>query len=159
MAKRDDAKADDFLNLGRSRLQIDDFKNAGDALDKYLKITKEPAPRCIGLTALTLAQIGLRDFDAAQKSVNEALSLQGDGRLNALAKIADGDIQMGRGNFDAAGKRYQEISLVIDDEEITPRALEKAIDACTKAGQEPDAKKLLNTLKSRYPEYMQRKTK
>ena len=159
MAKRDDAKADDFLNLGRSRLQIDDFKNAGDALDKYLKTTREPAPRCIGLTALTQAQIGLRDFDAAQKSVNEALSLQGDGRLNALAKIADGDIQMGRGNFDAAAKRYQEISLVIDDEEITPRALEKAIDACTKAGQEPDAKKLLNTLKSRYPEYMQRKGK
>ena len=159
MTKRDDAKADDFLNLGRSRLQIDDFKNAGDALDRYLKSTKEPAPRCVGLTALTLAQVGSRDFDAAQKSVNEALSLQGDGRLNALAKIADGDIQMGRGDFDAAARRYQEISLVIDDEDITPRALEKAIDACTKAGQDAEAKKLLNTLQSRYPEYMQRKKK
>ena len=159
MAKRDDAKLDDFLNLGRSRLNLADFKNAAEPLETYLKTAKEPAPRCVGLLALANARIGATDFDGAQKSVDEALRLQAEGLLHALAKIADGDIQYGRGNFDAASKRYQEISLLIDDDEITPHALEKAVDACSKAGADADAKRLLNTLQSRYPEYMQKKKK
>jgi len=159
MCKREDAKPDDFLNLGRSLLSLGDYKNAVDPLDKYLRNSKDPVPRCVGLTALSQAQIGLRDFDAAQKAVDEALSLLSEGRLYALAKIADGDIQSGRGNFEAAAKRYEEISVLIDDEEVTPPALEKAIDAYEKAGKTEDTKRLLNTLQSRYPEYIQRKRK
>jgi TolA-binding protein len=159
ISKREDAKADDFLNLGRSLLNLGDYKNAVDPLDKYLRTTKEPIPRCVGLTALAQAQIGLRDFDAAQKAVDGALPLLNEGRLYALAKIADGDIQYGRGNFEAAAKRYEEISVLIDDEEVTPMALEKAIEAYEKAGKTEDAKRLLNTLQSRYPEYFQRKRK
>src|SRR4029453_4883184 len=104
LTKREDAKPDDFLNLGRSLLDLGDFKNAADPLDKYLRTTKEPIPRCVGLAALAQAQIGLRDFDAAQKAVDEALPLLNEGRLYALAKIADGDIQSGRGNFEAGAK-------------------------------------------------------
>jgi len=159
LTKREDAKPDDFLNLGRSLLDLGDFKNAADPLDRYLRNTKEPIPRCVGLTALAQAQIGLRDFDAAQKAVDEALPLLNEGRLYALAKIADGDIQSGRGNFEAGAKRYEEISVLIDDEEVTPKALEKAIDAYEKAGKTEDAKRILNTLQSRYPEYFQRKRK
>jgi hypothetical protein len=47
---------------------------------------------------------------------------------------------------------------VIDDEAITPRALEKSINAYRKASKEAEANKLLNTLQSRYPEYYQKKT-
>ena len=159
MSKRDDARADDFLNLGRSRLYLDDFKNAADSLDKYLKIAKEPAPRCVGLLSLARAYTGMREFDSAQKAVNEALTLQAEGRLNAEGRVVSGDIQMGRGNPEEAAKVYEAVTLIIDDEDVTPRALEKAIDANQKAGKEVDAKRLLNTLQSRYPEYVQRKKK
>ena len=159
MTKRDDAKADDFLNLGRSDLNLGKYKEAVSALGTYLKSTKEPAPRCVGLIASSRALIGLGDFDGAQKAADEALTLQSEGRLNAEGRIATGDIQMGRGNSEAAAKIYESVALIIDDEEITPRALEKGIEAYQKAGNDAEAKRLLNTLQSHYPEYMQRKKK
>lgn len=157
MSKRDDAKADDFLNLGRSELRLGNFKEAVPALSNYLKAAKEPAPRCVGLIALSQSQIGLGEFDAAQKSADEALTLQSEGRLNVEGRIVTGDIQMGRGNFEQAAKIYESVTVIIDDEDVTPRALEKAIEAYQKSGKDAEAKRLLNTLKSRYPEYMQRK--
>ena len=39
------------------------------------------------------------------------------------------------------------------DPEITPEALEKAVDAWRKANKTAEADKTLNKLKSRYPEY------
>jgi hypothetical protein len=48
---------------------------------------------------------------------------------------------------------------VIDEEAVTPRALEKAVAAYQKAGDEAEAKKTLNLLQSRYPEYFQRNAK
>jgi hypothetical protein len=49
------------------------------------------------------------------------------------------------------------VTAVIDDESITPRAGEKGVEAYRKAGLEEEAKKLLNKLRSRYPEYFQNK--
>jgi TolA-binding protein len=64
---------------------------------------------------------------------------------------------MARNNFEEAAKIYRSVGVVLDDEEVTPRALEKAIAAYEKAGNEVEAKKTRNTLQSRYPEYYQRK--
>ena len=49
------------------------------------------------------------------------------------------------------------MTVIIDDENITPGAGEKAVDAYRRAGLEDEAKKLLNRLQSRYPEYFQNK--
>ncbi len=157
MVKREDAKADDFLKLGRSQLQLGKFKESADALGTYLKSVKDPAPRCLGLLALTDAAVGMRDFDAAQKAVDEALRLQSEGRLNARARIANGDIQFAQGNFESAAKIYESVSVIIDDEEITPRAMDKSVEAYKRGGKDAEAKRLLNTLESRYPEYGQKK--
>ena len=48
---------------------------------------------------------------------------------------------------------YPSYEFVIDDEDITPRALEKAVEAYTKSGNEAEAKKTLNLLQSRYPDH------
>ncbi len=157
MSKRDEAKPDDFLNLGRSELNLAKFKEAVGALGSYLKSVKEPSPRCVGSIALAQSLVGLGDFDGAQKAADEALTLQSEGRLNAEARIVTGDIQKARGSFDQAAKIFESVTVIIDDEEITPQALEKAIEAYQKAGKDAEAKRLLNTLQSRYPEYMQRK--
>ncbi len=153
---RDDAKPDDFLNYGRSELNLGEFEKAAAALEKYLETTKEPSPRAVGMMALARSQIGLKKLDAAQKSADAALSLQPDGELNAKARIVAGDIQNARGNFDEAARIYESVGVVIDDETLTPQALEKAVEAYKKAGKDAEAKRLLNTLQSRYPEYLQR---
>lgn len=156
VTERDDAKPDDFLNLGRSQIRLGDFKKAAEMLTKYLGLVREPIPRTTGLLALGQAQIGFKELDAAQKTAEAALGLQPDGELNARARVLVGDIQNARGNFEEAAKVYAMV-VVIDDENVTPQALEKAVAAYKACGKEADAKRLLNTLQSRYPEYLQKK--
>ena len=67
--------------------------------------------------------------------------------------IAAGDIQMARGHYEEASKVYESVAVILDDPEITPEALEKAVDAWRKANKTAEADKTLNKLKSRYPEY------
>ena len=159
LCAREDAKPDDYRTLGDTFLMLREYDKAALPLQKYLELTKDPPARAEGLLALATAQIGLRRFDDANKSVEEAVSLQPDGPTNAEARIVLGDLLMAEQKFEQAAKTYEGVSLVIDDEAITPRALEKAIDAYRKAGKDAEANKLLNTLQSRYPEYYQKKSR
>jgi TolA-binding protein len=154
---RDEALPEDYLFLARARLQTQRFPEAAAALQTYLQSVKDPVPRATGVLQLARAQIGLTQYDDAQKAVDEALTIQPEGPIAGEARILAGDIQMGRGRAEEAAKLYVSVSLVLDDENITPLALEKAVQAYQGAGREAEAKKTLNTLQSRYPEYAQRK--
>ncbi len=159
LTPREEVAPDDHLFLGRSRVKLQQYKEAVTALDTYLRSVKDPIPRASGLLELAQAQIGNGDFDAAKNAVDAALTLQPEGTLNGEGRIVTGDILMARGQFEEAAKTYRAVSAVIDDESVTPRALEKAVGAYKKAGDEAEAKKTLNQLQSRYPEYNQRSAK
>lgn len=158
LTPRDEVMPDDFLQLARSQHALGKYQPAVDSLQTYLKSVKLPVPRAKGLLSLAQSQIGLRALDDAQKSVDEALMLQPEGEMSGRAKIAAGDIQMARGKFEEAAKVYESVAVILDDPEITPQALEKAVEAWRKAGRTEEAEKTLNKLKSRYPEYWQRKS-
>ena len=156
LTPRDEVTPDDFLLLGRSQHALEKYQEAGESIGGYLKTVKLPKQRAEGLLALTKTQIALKEFDAAQKSVDEVTRLQPEGDLNAEARISAGDIQMARGKSEEAAKLYEAVHLVgIDHQEITPRSLSKAIQAYRAAGNDEKVKKLLNLLQSRYPEYVQ----
>lgn len=159
LTPREEAAPDDFLFLGRSRLKLQQYKEAVESLDAYLKLVKEPVPRATGLLELAQAQIGTGNFDAAKNAAAAALTLQPEGAINGEGRIVTGDVLMARGQFDEAAKTYRAVSAVIDDDAVTPRALEKAVEAYRKAGNEAEAKKTLNVLQSRYPEYSPRSAK
>jgi len=153
LTPREEVQPDDFLMLGESQIAIQKFQAAADTLHIYLKDTKLPAARADGLLKLAEAQTGLGALDEAQKSVDEELSLEPEGEWSGLGRIAAGDIQMARRNFEQAAKIFESVAVILDDAEITPRALEKAVDAWREAGRSDEAEKTLNKLKSRYPEY------
>ncbi|MEP6669452.1 MAG: tetratricopeptide repeat protein [Chthoniobacter sp.] len=153
LTPRDEAMPEDFLLLAQSQLAIQKFQPAADSLQAYLKATKLPVPRCKGLLLLAKAQIGLGAQDLAQKTVDEALTLQPEGEWSGRARIVAGDIQMSRKNFEEAAKVFESVAVILDDPEITPEALEKAVAAWRAAGKTAEAEKTLNKLKSRYPEY------
>ncbi len=159
LVPRNDVVPDDFLFLARARLKQEKFAEAAEAVQTYIKSAKEPVPHATGLIELARAEMGLKKFDGAQSAVDQALTLQPEGTLNGEARIVAGDIQMERGHFEEAAKLYVSVSLVIDEESLTPRALDKAVAAYKKAGKEAEAKKTLNTLQSRYPEFYQRNAK
>ena len=124
---------------------------------KFIADATEPSIRALGLLHMGEAYLELKDFGAAQKSAEEALGLQPDGELNAKARVLVGDIQRAQGALEEAAKIYELVGVVIDDESITPGALEKAVQIYRELGRDADAKKVLNRLQSRYPEYAQKR--
>ncbi len=157
LTPREEVQPKDFLRLGETRLKLQKYPKAIEALEKYLSTVKEPQSRALGLLALAKAQIGKKDFGAAQKSVDESLKLQPEGKISGEARIVAGDIQFESGNFEEAAKLFMSVAVILDDEEITPKALDRAVEAYRKAGKDAEAKKTLNILQSRYPEYFQQK--
>jgi TolA-binding protein len=154
---REDADPDDFLFHARTQLDLGEFEKALAPLEKHVETLKDPLDRVQALLLVGEAQVGLKELDAAQKTADSALTLQPDGVLNARARVLAGDIDVARGDAEKAAKIYESVSVVIDDESVTPGALEKAVGAYRAAGLDNDAKRLLNLLQSRYPEYAQRK--
>lgn len=153
VTREGETTADDLFLLGRAQLGQKKHAEAAKSLRAYLDSTASPTPRALGLLALAEAQLGLGQFDDAQHAVDEACTLQPEGKLNAQGRMLSGDIAAARGELDQASRIYRGISVILDDPEITPRALEKAYRTLKKAGNDAEAAKVLNDLQTRYPEY------
>jgi len=154
---REDAKPEDWRAFGRSALALKDYANAEKAFTSLLAAIKEPLPRAESFNDLAQAQLGAGKFSEARASVEQGLKIQPDGAGNAELRITAGDIQAAQEHWLDAAKTYESVSVIIDDESVTPRAGEKSVACYRKAGEDDVAKKLLNKLQSRYPEYFQNK--
>ncbi len=155
----EDAKEGDWLALSKDRLQNIQFDKALEAIESYQKLATSPAAQSLGFVMKCRAELGKGQHDAAQKSLEEALRLQPEGRLNAEARILAGDVQSAKGQWEAAAKLYASVAVVIDDEELSPLALEKSYRAYEQAGKVKEAGDTLNRLQSRFPEYAREKLK
>lgn len=153
----DERDANDALNLGRAQLAQGEFERAVVSFDDYLAHTTQPYPKATGLLEKGRALLGLDRLDDADAVADETLALQPEGRLNAEGRMLKGDIALARRDFAAAARMLQSVSVVYDDPELTPRALEKSYQAYEKAGDMEKSKKVLNELQTRYPEYWQQK--
>ena len=143
-----------WLMLARSRLTLGKYEGTLEASTKFLASSPpEPATRTAGLLAQGEAQLGLKKYDDAQKSVDESLQLQPEGVLNAKARMLGGKVAYAQGKYEAAAKSFMSVSVLYDDADITPAALKQAVDAFEKAGQKAEAKKAVDELKSRFPNY------
>jgi TolA-binding protein len=144
---------DIWLNFAKSLNEVKNYPDANSAVTHYLEQATEPPERAQGFLVLGRAQLGIKDFDGATKSAEQALGLQPEGRLNADARMMIGDIESARGNYENAARSYMSVALLYEDPDVTPRALEHAYEAFQKAGNQPQATKTLSELKSRYPNY------
>ncbi len=143
-----------WLMLARSRVYLEKWDGALEASQKYLAgISPEPRERALGLLVQGEAQVALRRFDDAQKSVDETLQLQPEGSLNAKARLLGGRLLFAQGKYDEAAKTYRSIAVLYDDKDITPQALARAAEAFDKAGKPDDAKKASEELRAKYPTY------
>ena len=143
-----------WLTLARARVNLEKWDGALEATGKYLAgITPEPRERAVGLLVQGEAQVALRRFDDAQKTVDETLQLQPEGSLNAKARLLGGKLLFTQGRYDEAAKAYRSIAVLYDDRDISPVALSRAAEAFDKAGKPDDAKKASDELKTKYPTY------
>ena len=157
LVMRKEALGDDYLLLARSRAKLRKFKEAVQSFDNYLSSVKDPVPRVAGIIEKADAQIELKDWDGAEKTVKEGLTLATEGRYNGELKMRSAEIEIGRGNASKALQIFAEIPIVLDDEEVSPRALQRAMEIHAKLGNAADVKRIENQLRSKYPEYLQKK--
>lgn len=146
---------DAWINLAESEIRLGKFQAARGPIDKFLETARDPATRARGLMASAKIQLGLKNSSAAAMIVEEALLLQPEGRLNAEARLLQGDILLSQGNFDAAARAYMTVAVLLDDPTLTPRALQKAADAYQRGNNSTEAEKALAQLRQKYPDFLQ----
>jgi TolA-binding protein len=147
-------KPDFWFYLGDTESKLKNFAGAEAALEKYVQVATDPAAKAKALLALGSAKISAHKPDDAQKIAEEIMSLQPEGRVNGEARLLAGDVQIERAHFEEAGKAFLGVALLYDDPTITPRALEKAAFAFTKAGKKEEADRLSKQLHDKYPGYV-----
>ena len=142
-----------WLTLGRDQTELQHYPDAIVSITNYLQSATDPAERAKAFIVLSAAQLGAKQYDDATKSAEQAMKLQPEGRLNAEARLAIGDVESGRGNYENAAKSYLSVAVLYEDPEVTPLALEKAYIAFHQSGNEAQANKTLTELKTRFPNY------
>ena len=154
---RKEAVGDDYLLLARSRVKLAKFKDAVESFDSYLASVKDAVPRVAGIIEKTDAQLGMKDWEGAEKTVKEGLNIATEGRYNGELRLRAGDVEVGRKNTKKALQIFESIPVTLEDEEVSPRAIEKALELQIQLGSPADVKRLENLLRSKYPEYFQKK--
>ena len=157
LVERKEAAGDDLLLLARSQSKLGKYKEAVTSFDSYLGTVKDPVPRVAGIIQKADAQIAMKDWDGADKTLKDGLVLATEGRYNGELKLRAGEVEVGRGDIKAALKIFESIPVLLEDDDVSPRALDRALEIQTKLGNAAEAKRLENQLRSKYPEYLQKK--
>ena len=155
-----EATPDDFVLLARARVKLGKFKDAVDSYDNYLALVKDPVPRAGGLLEKCDAQTQGGMLDEARKTAEDGLSFAPEGKANGEFRLRVGEIELARKNYLAAMRVFEGlIATLPDDDDITPRAIERAIECHKFLRNDADVKRLENMIRSRFPEYLQKKNK
>ncbi|MGH8047507.1 MAG: tetratricopeptide repeat protein [Chthoniobacterales bacterium] len=149
---RSAANPDVMLELAKARLAQKKYEAARDPIQIYISQARDPLSRAKGLLASAEISLGTGNYEDANKLVDEALVLQPEGHYNAEGRLLAGQVLVQRGDYEEAAKAFMTISVLYDDKEITPQALEQAAGAYKKAGNETEARKALDERKQRYPD-------
>lgn len=144
---------DVWINLAEVQIRLGKFKQARGPADKFLEVARDPASRARALIASARVSLGAKEFEEATRQIEEALLLQPEGRLNAEARMASGDVLFEQANFDGAARAYMTVSVLTNDPAVAPRALQQAAGAYRRANNKPEAEKALAELKQRFPDF------
>ena len=115
-------------------------------------------PRAGGLLEKCDAQILGGMLDEARKTAEEGLSFAPEGKANGEFRVRAGEVEFARKNYLAAMKIFEGLLATLpDDEDVTPRAIERAIECHKFLRNDAEVKRLENIIRSRFPEYLRKK--
>lgn len=137
--------------LAESRLKLKKHNEAIPAFDQYLSQTERPSDRADAYLQRGIAQLCIRDLEAAKNSARESLRSQKEGRTNAEARLLMGDVAAAAGNLEDAARDYLVVSQIFSDPEVTPVALLKASKAYQSLGNQEKARELQQQLNTQFP--------
>lgn len=140
--------------LSEARLANSHWEGAVTAADNYLRKGDLPPPqKAKGMLNKARALYALKRYDDATPLINEALRLQPEARVQAHLRLLLGDIAFTQGDPAHAAAIYVVPSQMFDDDEITPLALWKTVQALEKAGKSKEAGEYRSDLEKRFPKF------
>ena len=139
--------------LAKARLEINKPEGALLAANHVLEVEENPAWKADGLLDRGRALYHLDKTADARIAADEALALRPQGRTSAGLRILSGDLHMKADDARKASAEYLIVVNFHEDKDLKPLALHKLITALEKQGDEPEAEKYRQQLKSGFPDW------
>ena len=140
-----------WILISETRLALARYDEASQAADKAIASTQNPSAQARGFLAKASAEIALRRAASARQAVDQALFLQPEGKLNAEARLASGEVFFMEQDYESAARAFMAVSILLDDPKLTPKALRRAADAYRRAFKDAEADKAMKELLERFP--------
>ena len=140
-----------WILISDTKLALAKYDEASQAADKALASTQNPQAQARAHLAKAFAEIALKRPASARQAVDQALFLQPEGKLNAEARLASGEIFFLEQDYESAARAFMAVSILVDDPKVTPKALRRAADAYRRAFKDAEADKAMKELAERFP--------
>jgi len=88
-----------WFTLGRDQTELQHYPDAASSISAYLQLATDPADRARAFIALSAAQLGAKQFRRCHQVRRTGYDATAEGRINAEARLAIGDVESGRGNL------------------------------------------------------------
>jgi tetratricopeptide (TPR) repeat protein len=143
------------------------YSDAVVAIDHFLTAAPADLTKAKAYHTKAVALLGMGKHDEALAAADEGLKIARTGGVQGLllivqgdALLAQGDQLENKGNHDEANDKWTQAaakyvvpSQMLQDDVVTPQALDKAAKALERKGDKDKAQQLLEELKRSYPQY------
>jgi TolA-binding protein len=139
--------------LGKSLLEINQAKEAINAIGHVLEVEVQPAWKADGLLDQARGFYQMKQFDDARKSADDGLVLNPQGRTSAGLRIVSGDLHAQKESLGEAAADYLYVIQFSEDAELKPLAIHKYILLLDKQSKTEEAEKYRAQLKTEFPDW------
>ncbi|MDD2676943.1 MAG: tetratricopeptide repeat protein [Methylacidiphilaceae bacterium] len=142
-----------YWQLAEIERKLHEWPGAVHCYREFRKLDPNGADNSPVLLGFAEAETGAEEYASAQKHLEQVLLQEPEGRRNAEARMLLGNLYWAQKNYAEAAKTYSTLSLIYQDNEITPRAMEKAASSFARSGDEQQAANWRKLLREKYPDF------
>ncbi|WP_020494315.1 tetratricopeptide repeat protein [Verrucomicrobium sp. 3C] len=142
-----------YWQLAEIERKLHEWPGAVQCYQEFRKLDPNGADNSPVLLGFAEAETGAGEYGSAQKHLEQVLLQEPEGRRNAEARMLLGNLYWAQKNYAEAAKTYSTLSLIYQDNEITPRAMEKAASSFARSGDDAQAANWRKLLREKYPDF------
>lgn len=143
-----------WRTLAKGQNEVGDYTSGLATAHIVLSLETDPRWRADALLDIAQAQLGLQQYEAAQKSAQEGLAIKTQGTHTAGLELVLGKISYYHGDFENALTSFEKSAqILVDDPVITPNALLLAARSAEKLKDTSRAAAFRRRLMSQFPKW------
>ncbi|MDB4508294.1 tetratricopeptide repeat protein [Akkermansiaceae bacterium] len=143
-----------WRTLAKGQNETGDYTSALATASIVLSLVTDPRWRADALLDMAQAQLGLQQYETAQKSAQEGLAIKTQGTHTAGLELVLGKIAYHQGDYENALASFEKSAqILVDDLVITPNALLLAAQSAEKLKDTSRAAAFRRRLTSQFPKW------